>query len=148
MTGTIVSHFFLRFFQLKIIINFHVAHSSCLVSLGAMGSMAPTDWNPSDIEHMSFIRSEAINDNLALTVSNVPWVTWIDSFKYFIWDFKSSIWKRNKKKQFQIHFKYIEPILSFFWVKVKHSKSSLTQFDTYYMMSNRRWRFCQFLWPS
>ena len=28
---------------------------SGLVSVGAMGTIAPTDWEPSDIEHMSFM---------------------------------------------------------------------------------------------
>ena len=28
---------------------------SSLVSVGAMGAIAPTDWKPSDIEQMSFI---------------------------------------------------------------------------------------------
>ena len=99
--------------------HIHVAHNSGFVSVGPMGAIAPTDWNPRDMEHISSISSVAINDKLALTFSNVPRVPCIESFKYFIWDCKSLIWNRNKKRTVTKHFQIesislTKPILSYY----------------------------------
>ena len=85
---------------------------------------------------------------LQLLTFNAKDVSKNAQFSIISFDFGCRNISLNKHNKF-LRNKQERNLLKFvFSKKAKNTRNLHRRFDTYYILSNRQWRFCQFLWPS